>query len=90
MQQSTNPLSTVYTSLCVPIVKAALSRGVVMLRDVAWELRNGKLRSTTATTGQRRLQPPASTARRSAPAACHRVTTQAEEHHRDRGAAPSK
>jgi len=29
-----------------------------MLRDVAWEFRNGKLRSTTATTGQ----PPPATA----------------------------
>ena len=40
------------------IVKAALRSGVVMLCDVAWELRNGKLRSTTAITGQ----PPPATA----------------------------
>ena len=36
------------------IVKAALRRGVVMLRDVAWELRDGKPRSTTARGTQRK------------------------------------
>ena len=50
--------STVSTSLCIQIIKAAWWRGVVMLCDVAWELRNGRLRSTTATTGQ----PPPATA----------------------------
>ena len=50
--------STVYTSLCIQIIKAAWWRGVVMLCDVAWELRNGKLESTTAITGQ----PPPATA----------------------------
>ena len=45
--------STVSTSLCIQIIKAAWCRGVVMLCDVVWELRNGKLRSTTARGTQR-------------------------------------
>jgi len=46
--------STVSTSFCIQIIKAAWWRGVVMLCDVAWELRNGKLRSTTARGTQRK------------------------------------
>ena len=80
LRQSTNPLSTVYSSLCIQIIKAALWRGVVMLRDVAWELRNDKLRSTTAITGQ---PPPATAAEQEllVPSAKHEMDPRAAAPH---------